>query len=153
MSDETPESVAPEAHATTSADLIGNVLNFTHQSMRFRGRLLALALIVSLVLNVVNGVFAYKASENANNSAISAAKTAGEVKTLLTDGKTTSAENSAAAKKSAAAGEAIIKHVETQLNAIQNRSNVTHDILCNLSAVAHITTPLVTADCSDVGTP
>jgi hypothetical protein len=86
------------------------------------------------VLNALTLTLTYKAEQS--------------TQTLLTNGKTTSAQNSAAAKKSAAEGEKIIQHVENQLDSIIASSWTNRALICSIAITAHVSSPIIVADCA-----
>lgn len=103
---------------------------------------------LSLAYNIKSNAAATSAATAAAEAATASAKASKATQTLLTNGKTASAEAAKEGAKSAAQGEAIIEHVESQLDEILGHSNVTREIICSIAQAAHHLTPQVVTDCS-----
>lgn len=67
--------------------------------------------------------------------------------TLLTNGKTASAQSAAKSAASAKAGEAIIQHVENQLDTILARSDANRGLICSIAQTVRVSSPTIALDC------
>jgi hypothetical protein len=100
--------------------------------------LLGAFLVVVIAINAITLTTVARASNN--------------ISTLLTNGKTASAQSAAQAKKNSAAAEVIIQHVENQLTTILANSKGNRQLICVIAQAAEKVLPLssasVAADCA-----
>ncbi|MCU1493392.1 MAG: hypothetical protein JWO62_1156 [Acidimicrobiaceae bacterium] len=130
---------------------------------RLFGRMIAVGVVVALAFFAGLGYFAVtqreslsgiKAAQNSNHQELGAiesltseiATVAVDTQTLLTNGKTSSAQSAAAAKKSSAAAEKIIAHVENQLSTIITSSGANRQLICSIAHDVQTLAPNVAVD-------
>lgn len=76
------------------------------------------------------------------------ARNSSNISTLLLNGKTSSAINAKATKQATVKIKAIVEIIETDLNQIISRSNVTHELICGIATATQISNPTIAKDCS-----